>query len=37
VLLRADATVTTTLPPSLQRPISLGSALSATASRRRTA
>ena len=34
---RADATATTTLPPSLQRPISLGSALSATASRRRTA
>ncbi len=37
VLLRADATATTTMPPSLQRPISLGSALSATASRRRTA
>ncbi len=36
VLLPADATATTTMPPSLQRPISLGSALSTTASRRRT-
>jgi len=37
VLLRVDAEVKTTPPPSLRRPISLGSALSATASRRRTA
>ena len=37
LLLRDDATAKTTMPPSLRQPISLGSALSATASRRRTA
>jgi len=36
-LLRVDAEVKTTLPPSLRRPISRGSAQSATASRGRTA
>ena len=37
LLLRDDATAKTTMPPSLRQPISLGSAQSATASRRRTA
>ena len=37
VLQRVDAEVKTTLPSSLRRPISLGSAQSATGSRRRTA
>jgi hypothetical protein len=37
VLQRVDAEVKTTLPSSLRGPISLGSALTATAPRRRTA
>jgi len=37
VLLRADGTVTTTMPPSLRRAMAAGSAQFATASRERTA